>query len=137
MVNSIFDKNFIEVGTSLPQQMLDPIVGITFNEDNKINGYIYGSNKDDLSIFERPILADKELIDYIIEENKKYEVLYVGNKYNITLTIKDKDLFKEADPVIIEKEEDPEVASLKQRVAELEALITNISLTLTKHILRY
>ena len=132
MVNNIFDKNFIEVGTSLPQQMLDPIVGITFGEDNKINGYIYGSNKDDLSIFERPILADKELIDYIIEENKKYEVLYVGNKYNITLTIKDKDLFKEADPVIIEKEEDPEVASLKQRVAELEALITNISLTLTK-----
>lgn len=132
MVNSIFDKNFIEVGTSLPQQMLDPIVGITFSEDNKINGYIYGSNKDDLSIFERPILADKELIDYIIEENKKYEVLYVGNKYNITLTIKDKDLFKEADPVIIEKEEDPEVASLKQRVAELEALITNISLTLAK-----
>ena len=132
MVNSIFDKNFIEVGTSLPQQMLDPIVGITFSEDNKINGYIYGSNKDNLSIFERPILADKELIDYIIEENKKYEVLYVGNKYNITLTIKDKDLFKEADPVIIEKEEDPEVASLKQRVAELEALITNISLTLTK-----
>ena len=132
MVNNIFDKNFIEVGTSLPQQMLDPIVGITFGKDNKINGYIYGSNKDDLSIFERPILADKELIDYIIEENKKYEVLYVGNKYNITLTIKDKDLFKEADPVIIEKEEDPEVASLKQRVAELEALITNISLTLTK-----
>ena len=132
MVNSIFDKNFIEVGTSLPQQMLDPIVGITFSEDNKINGYIYGSNKDDLSVFERPILADKELIDYIIEENKKYEVLYVGNKYNITLTIKDKDLFKEADPVIIEKEEDPEVASLKQRVAELEALITNISLTLAK-----
>ena len=132
MVNNIFDKNFIEVGTSLPQQMLDPIVGITFNEDNKINGYIYGSNKDDLSIFERPILADKELIDYIIEENKKYEVLYVGNKYNITLTIKDKDLFKEADPIIIEKEEDPEVASLKQRVAELEALITNISLTLAK-----
>ena len=132
MVNSIFDKNFIEVGTSLPQQMLDPIVGITFGEDNKINGYIYGSNKDDLSIFERPILADKELIDYIIEENKKYEVLYVGNKYNITLTIKDIDLFKEADPVIIEKEEDPEVASLKQRVAELEALITNISLTLAK-----
>ena len=132
MVNSIFDKNFIEVGTSLPQQMLDPIVGITFSEDNKINGYIYGSNKDDLSVFERPILADKELIDYIIEENKKYEVLYVGNKYNITLTIKDKDLFKEADPVIIEKEEDPEVASLKQRVAELEALITNISLALTK-----
>ena len=132
MVNSIFDKNFIEVGTSLPQQMLDPIVGITFSEDNKINGYIYGSNKDDLSIFERPILADKELIDYIIEENKKYEVLYVGNKYNITLTIKDKNLFKEADPVIIEKEEDPEVASLKQRVAELEALITNISLTLAK-----
>ena len=132
MVNSIFDKNFIEVGTSLPQQMLDPIVGITFSEDNKINGYIYGSNKDDLSIFERPILADKELIDYIIEENKKYEVLYVGNKYNITLTIKDKDLFKEADPIIIEKEEDPEVASLKQRVAELEALITNISLALTK-----
>ena len=132
MVNNIFDKNFIEAGTSLPQQMLDPIVGITFNEDNKINGYIYGSNKDDLSIFERPILADKELIDYIIEENKKYEVLYVGNKYNITLTIKDKDLFKEADPVIIEKEEDPEVASLKQRVAELEALITNISLTLAK-----
>ena len=132
MVNNIFDKNFIEVGTSLPQQMLGPIVGITFNEDNKINGYIYGSNKDDLSVFERPILADKELIDYIIEENKKYEVLYVGNKYNITLTIKDKDLFKEADPVIIEKEEDPEVASLKQRVAELEALITNISLTLAK-----
>ena len=132
MVNNIFDKNFIEVGTSLPQQMLDPIVGITFSEDNKINGYIYGSNKDDLSVFERPILADKELIDYIIEENKKYEVLYVGNKYNITLTIKDKDLFKEADPVIIEKEEDPEVASLKQRVAELEALITNISLALTK-----
>ena len=132
MVNNIFDKNFIEVGTSLPQQMLDPIVGITFNEDNKINGYIYGSNKDDLSVFERPILADKELIDYIIEENKKYEVLYVGNKYNITLTIKDIDLFKEADPVIIEKEEDPEVASLKQRVAELEALITNISLTLAK-----
>ena len=132
MVNNIFDKNFIEVGTSLPQQMLDPIVGITFSEDNKINGYIYGSNKDDLSIFERPILADKELIDYIIEENKKYEVLYVGNKYNITLTIKDIDLFKEADPVIIEKEEDPEVASLKQRVAELEALITNISLTLAK-----
>ena len=132
MVNNIFDKNFIEVGTSLPQQMLDPIVGITFSEDNKINGYIYVSNKDDLSIFERPILADKELIDYIIEENKKYEVLYVGNKYNITLTIKDKDLFKEADPVIIEKEEDPEVASLKQRVAELEALITNISLTLAK-----
>lgn len=132
MVNNIFDKNFIEVGTSLPQQMLDPIVGITFGEDNKINGYIYGSNKDDLSVFERPILADKELIDYIIEENKKYEVLYVGNKYNITLTIKDKDLFKEADPVIIEKEEDPEVASLKQRVAELEALITNISLTLAK-----
>ena len=132
MVNSIFDKNFIEVGTSLPQQMLDPIVGITFSEDNKINGYIYGSNKDDLSVFERPILADKELINYIIEENKKYEVLYVGNKYNITLTIKDKDLFKEADPVIIEKEEDPEVASLKQRVAELEALITNISLTLAK-----
>ena len=132
MVNNIFDKNFIEVGTSLPQQMLDPIVGITFGEDNKINGYIYGSNKDDLSIFERPILADKELIDYIIEENKKYEVLYVGNKYNITLTIKDIDLFKEADPVIIEKEEDPEVASLKQRVAELEALITNISLTLAK-----
>ena len=132
MLNNIFDKNFIEVGTSLPQQMLDPIVGITFSEDNKINGYIYGSNKDDLSIFERPILADKELIDYIIEENKKYEVLYVGNKYNITLTIKDKDLFKEADPVIIEKEEDPEVASLKQRVAELEALITNISLTLAK-----
>ena len=132
MVNNIFDKNFIEVGTSLPQQMLDPIVGITFSEDNKINGYIYGSNKDDLSVFERPILADKELIDYIIEENKKYEVLYVGNKYNITLTIKDKDLFREADPVIIEKEEDPEVASLKQRVAELEALITNISLTLAK-----
>ena len=132
MVNNIFDKNFIEVGTSLPQQMLDPIVGITFSEDNKINGYIYGSNKDDLSIFERPILADKELIDYIIEENKKYEVLYVGNKYNITLTIKDIDLFKEADPIIIEKEEDPEVASLKQRVAELEALITNISLTLAK-----
>ena len=132
MVNNIFDKNFIEVGTSLPQQMLDPIVGITFGEDNKINGYIYGSNKDDLSIFERPILADKELIDYIIEENKKYEVLYVGNKYNITLTIKDIDLFKEADPIIIEKEEDPEVASLKQRVAELEALITNISLTLAK-----
>ena len=132
MVNNIFDKNFIEVGTSLPQQMLDPIVGITFGEDNKINGYIYGSNKDDLSIFERPILADKELIDYIIEENKKYEVLYVGNKYNVTLTIKDIDLFKEADPVIIEKEEDPEVASLKQRVAELEALITNISLTLAK-----
>ena len=132
MVNNIFDKNFIEVGTSLPQQMLDPIVGITFGEDNKINGYIYGSNKDDLSVFERPILADKELIDYIIEENKKYEVLYVGNKYNITLTIKDKDLFKEADPVKIEKEEDPEVASLKQRVAELEALITNISLTLAK-----
>ena len=132
MVNNIFDKNFIEAGTSLPQQMLDPIVGITFGEDNKINGYIYGSNKDDLSVFERPILADKELIDYIIEENKKYEVLYVGNKYNITLTIKDKDLFKEADPVIIEKEEDPEVASLKQRVAELEALITNISLTLAK-----
>ena len=132
MINNIFDKNFIEVGTSLPQQMLDPIVGITFSEDNKINGYIYGSNKDDLSVFERPILADKELIDYIIEENKKYEVLYVGNKYNITLTIKDKDLFKEADPVIIEKEEDPEVASLKQRVAELEALITNISLTLAK-----
>ena len=132
MVNNIFDKNFIEEETSLPQQMLDPIVGITFNEDNKINGYIYGSNKDDLSVFERPILADKELIDYIIEENKKYEVLYVGNKYNITLTIKDKDLFKEADPVIIEKEEDPEVASLKQRVAELEALITNISLTLAK-----
>ena len=132
MVNNIFDKNFIEVGTSLPQQMLDPIVGITFSEDNKINGYIYGSNKDDLSVFERPILADKELIDYIIEENKKYEVLYVGNKYNITLTIKDKDLFKEADPVIIEKEEDPEVASLKQRVAELEALITNINLTLAK-----
>ena len=132
MVNNIFDKNFIEVGTSLPQQMLDPIVGITFSEDNKINGYIYGSNKDDLSIFERPILADKELINYIIEENKKYEVLYVGNKYNITLTIKDKDLFKEADPIIIEKEEDPEVASLKQRVAELEALITNISLTLAK-----
>ena len=132
MVNNIFDKNFIEVGTSLPQQMLDPIVGITFGEDNKINGYIYGSNKDDLSVFERPILADKELIDYIIEENKKYEVLYVGNKYNITLTIKDIDLFKEADPVIIEKEEDPEVASLKQRVAELEALITNISLTLAK-----
>ena len=132
MVNNIFDKNFIEVGTSLPQQMLDPIVGITFSEDNKINGYIYGSNKDDLSIFERPILADKELIDYIIEENKKYEVLYVGNKYNVTLTIKDIDLFKEADPVIIEKEEDPEVASLKQRVAELEALITNISLTLAK-----
>ena len=132
MVNNIFDKNFIEVGTSLPQQMLDPIVGITFSEDNKINGYIYGSNKDDLSVFERPILADKELIDYIIEENKKYEVLYVGNKYNVTLTIKDIDLFKEADPVIIEKEEDPEVASLKQRVAELETLITNISLTLTK-----
>ena len=132
MVNNIFDKNFIEVGTSLPQQMLDPIVGITFSEDNKINGYIYGSNKDDLSVFERPILADKELIDYIIEENKKYEVLYVGNKYNITLTIKDIDLFKEADPIIIEKEEDPEVASLKQRVAELEALITNISLTLAK-----
>ena len=132
MVNNIFDKNFIEVGTSLPQQMLDPIVGITFSEDNKINGYIYGSNKDDLSIFERPILADKELINYIIEENKKYEVLYVGNKYNVTLTIKDIDLFKEADPVIIEKEEDPEVASLKQRVAELEALITNISLTLAK-----
>ena len=132
MVNNIFDKNFIEVGTSLPQQMLDPIVGVTFGEDNKINGYIYGSNKDDLSVFERPVLADKELIDYIIEENKKYEVLYVGNKYNITLTIKDKDLFKEADPVIIEKEEDPEVASLKQRVAELEALITNISLALTK-----
>ena len=132
MVNNIFDKNFIEEETFLPQQMLDPIVGITFGEDNKINGYIYGSNKDDLSVFERPILADKELIDYIIEENKKYEVLYVGNKYNITLTIKDKDLFKEADPVIIEKEEDPEVASLKQRVAELEALITNISLTLAK-----
>ena len=132
MVNNIFNKNFMEAGTSLPQQMLDPIVGITFGEDNKINGYIYGSNKDDLSVFERPILADKELIDYIIEENKKYEVLYVGNKYNITLTIKDIDLFKEADPVIIEKEEDPEVASLKQRVAELEALITNISLTLTK-----
>ena len=132
MVNNIFDKNFIEVGTSLPQQMLDPIVGITFSEDNKINGYIYGSNKDDLSVFERPILADKELIDYIIEENKKYEVLYVGNKYNITLTIKDKDMFKEADPVIIEKEEDPEVASLEQRAAELEALITNISLTLAK-----
>ena len=132
MVNNIFDKNFIEEETSLPQQMLDPIVGITFGEDNKINGYIYGSNKDDLSVFERPILADKELIDYIIEENKKYEVLYVGNKYNITLTIKDIDLFKEADPVIIEKEEDPEVASLKQRVAELEALITNISLTLAK-----
>ena len=132
MVNNIFDKNFIEVGTSLPQQMLDPIVGITFSEDNKINGYIYGSNKDDLSVFERPILADKELIDYIIEENKKYEVLYVGNKYNVTLTIKDIDLFKEADPIIIEKEEDPEVASLKQRVAELEALITNISLTLAK-----
>lgn len=132
MVNNISDKNFIEVGTSLPQQMLDPIVGITFGEDNKINGYIYGSNKDDLSVFERPVLADKELIDYIIEENKKYEVLYVGNKYNITLTIKDIDLFKEADPVIIEKEEDPEVASLKQRVAELEALITNISLTLAK-----
>ena len=132
MVNNIFNKNFMEAGTSLPQQMLDPIVGITFGEDNKINGYIYGSNKDDLSVFERPILADKELIDYIIEENKKYEVLYVGNKYNITLTIKDKDLFKEADPVIIEKEEDPEVASLKQRVAELEALITNISLTLAK-----
>ena len=132
MVNNIFDKNFIEAGTSLPQQMLDPIVGITFSEDNKINGYIYGSNKDDLSVFERPILADKELIDYIIEENKKYEVLYVGNKYNITLTIKDIDLFKEADPIIIEKEEDPEVASLKQRVAELEALITNISLTLAK-----
>ena len=132
MVNNIFDKNFIEEETFLPQQMLDPIVGITFSENNKINGYIYGSNKDDLSIFERPILADKELIDYIIEENKKYEVLYVGNKYNITLTIKDIDLFKEADPVIIEKEEDPEVASLKQRVAELEALITNISLTLAK-----
>ena len=132
MVNNIFDKNFIEVGTSLPQQMLDPIVGITFSEDNKINGYIYGSNKDDLSVFERPILADKELIDYIIEENKKYEVLYVGNKYNITLTIKDIDLFKEADPIIIEKEEDPEVASLEQRAAELEALITNISLTLAK-----
>ena len=132
MVNNIFDKNFIEEGTSLPQQMLDPIVGITFGEDNKINGYIYGSNKDDLSVFERPILADKELINYIIEENKKYEVLYVGNKYNVTLTIKDIDLFKEADPIIIEKEEDPEVASLKQRVAELEALITNISLTLTK-----
>ena len=132
MINNIFDKNFIEEETSLPQQMLDPIVGITFSEDNKINGYIYGSNKDDLSVFERPILADKELIDYIIEENKKYEVLYVGNKYNITLTIKDIDLFKEADPVIIEKEEDPEVASLKQRVAELEALITNISLTLAK-----
>ena len=132
MINNIFDKNFIEEETSLPQQMLDPIVGITFGKDNKINGYIYGSNKDDLSVFERPILADKELINYIIEENKKYEVLYVGNKYNITLTIKDKDLFKEADPVIIEKEEDPEVASLKQRVAELEALITNISLTLAK-----
>ena len=132
MVNNIFNKNFMEAGTSLPQQMLDPIVGITFGEDNKINGYIYGSNKDDLSVFERPILADKELIDYIIEENKKYEVLYVGNKYNVTLTIKDVDLFKEADPVIIEKEEDPEVASLKQRVAELEALITNISLTLAK-----
>ena len=132
MVNNIFDKNFIEEETSLPQQMLDPIVGITFGKDNKINGYIYGSNKDDLSVFERPILADKELINYIIEENKKYEVLYVGNKYNVTLTIKDIDLFKEADPVIIEKEEDPEVASLKQRVAELEALITNISLTLTK-----
>ena len=132
MVNNIFNKNFMEAGKSLPQQMLDPIVGITFGEDNKINGYIYGSNKDDLSVFERPILADKELINYIIEENKKYEVLYVGNKYNVTLTIKDIDLFKEADPVIIEKEEDPEVASLKQRVAELEALITNISLTLTK-----
>lgn len=132
MVNNIFDKNFIEEETSLPQQMLDPIVGITFGKDNKINGYIYGSNKDDLSVFERPILADKELINYIIEENKKYEVLYVGNKYNITLTIKDIDLFKEADPIIIEKEEDPEVASLKQRVAELEALITNISLALTK-----
>ena len=132
MVNNIFDKNFIEEETSLPQQMLDPIVGITFGEDNKINGYIYGSNKDDLSVFERPILADKELINYIIEENKKYEVLYVGNKYNITLTIKDIDLFKEADPIIIEKEEDPEVVSLKQRVAELEALITNISLALTK-----
>ena len=132
MVNNIFDKNFIEEETSLPQQMLDPIVGITFGKDNKINGYIYGSNKDDLSVFERPILADKELINYIIEENKKYEVLYVGNKYNITLTIKDIDLFKEADPIIIEKEEDPEVVSLKQRVAELEALITNISLALTK-----
>ena len=132
MVNNIFDKNFIEEETSLPQQMLDPIVGITFGEDNKINGYIYGSNKDDLSVFERPILADKELINYIIEENKKYEVLYVGNKYNVTLTIKDIDLFKEADPIIIEKEEDPEVVSLKQRVAELEALITNISLALTK-----
>ena len=132
MVNNIFNKNFMEAGKSLPQQMLDPIVGITFGEDNKINGYIYGSNKDDLSVFERPILADKELINYIIEENKKYEVLYVGNKYNVTLTIKDIDLFKEADPIIIEKEEDPEVASLKQRVAELEALITNISLTLTK-----
>lgn len=132
MINNIFDKNFIEEETSLPQQMLDPIVGITFGKDNKINGYIYGSNKDDLSVFERPILADKELINYIIEENKKYEVLYVGNKYNITLTIKDIDLFKEADPIIIEKEEDPEVASLKQRVAELEALITNISLALTK-----
>ena len=132
MVNNIFNKNFMEAGKSLPQQMLDPIVGITFGEDNKINGYIYGSNKDDLSVFERPILADKELINYIIEENKKYEVLYVGNKYNVTLTIKDIDLFKEADPIIIEKEEDPEVASLKQRVAELEALITNISLTLAK-----
>lgn len=122
-------KDVKEAQVELPEQMNNKIVGILFNEDNKIISYIYEKDKVNLNELERHIFADDELINHIIEENRKYEVQYIG-KYGEVLNINDKNLFIEAQAVYVEREEDIKMRQLENKVSQLETLLTQLTATL-------
>ena len=122
-------KDIKEAQVELPEQMNNKIVGILFNDDNKIIGYIYEKDKVNLNELERHIFADDELINHIIEENRKYEVQYIG-KYGEALSINDKNLFIEAQVVYVEREEDIKMRQLENKISQLETLLTQLTATL-------
>lgn len=127
MINKVLKVKENETDTL--SEIKNKITGVIFNENDKIIAYIYENDKINLNELERYIFADDELIDYIIGENRKYEVQYIG-EYGEVLNISNKNLFIEAEPVFFEREEDIKMRQLENKISQLETLLTQLTATL-------
>lgn len=107
----------------------DRIIGAIFNEDNKIQHYLYESEKDVINNLDANyLLMDDELVQYCIQENRKYEVMYTG-EYKKSLNILSKNLFIEAQPIIVETvvdERDKKIDELTEKINKLESLLIQV-----------
>ena len=107
----------------------DRIIGAIFNEDNKIQHYLYESEKDVINNLDANyLLMDDELVQYCTQENRKYEVMYTG-EYKKSLNILSKNLFIEAQPIIVETvvdERDKKIDELTEKINKLESLLIQV-----------